>query len=548
MKTLQHAALALAVSLAVSAPALAQTPPDVGDILQERQPAPELPREGTGIQIDRPITDSVAPGGPTVVVAGIELIGNSVFDEATLLAELGEYEGQTYDLAGLRELADQLGAFYLAQGYPFARVFLPAQAASDGVIRMEVVEGRYGRVSARSSDERISRGANRLLGTLPSGEVIESTQLERTTLLLEDLPGVITRPIMRPGEQLGTGDLDIEVALDQRFGFEVGADNHGNRYTGYNRGRFNAQINSPFTFGDQLSLRSVYSEEDLWLGSLTYSRPLGTHGMRLSASYAHTSYELARDFADFGFEGEARISSLGLSYPIVRSQRQNLSLSGTYQYKDLIDEQPDTERKESHNIPLSLSFDRRDGFGGGGILFGSVTLTAGDMRLDETLSAADLRDTDGRFTKFNLDIVRLQALPIDQLTLYARYSGQLADSNLDSSENFSLAGPSGVRAYPVGEVSGNEGSLVQLELRYRLGQLSPYAFYDYGRVQADTNRVDGQDNPTTSLGGAGLGVRFDYAGFSLDASAAWRTQGSRPADENESDSQPRFWLSATYAF
>ena len=548
MKTLRYSALAIAVSLAVSAPALAQTPPDIGDILQERQPAPELPREGAGIQIDRPVTESVAPGGPTVVVERITLTGNSVFDEATLLAELGDYQGQAYDLSELRGLADHLGAFYLSQGYPFARVFLPAQTAANGVIRMEVVEGRYGRVSARSDDERISSGANRLLGSLPSGNVIESTQLERTTLLLEDLPGVITRPIMRPGEQLGTGDLDIEVALDQRFGFEVGADNHGNRYTGYNRGRFNAQINSPFTFGDQLSFRSVYSDGDLWLGSLTYSAPVGVYGMRVNASYAHTSYELGRDFADFGFEGKARISSLGMSYPLVRTQRQNLTLSGTYQHKALTDERPDRERKTSRNIPLSLSFDRRDGFGGGGILFGSATLTAGDMSLDENLKALDNRGGDGRFTKFNLDIIRLQALPVDQLTLYARYSGQLADSNLDSSENFSLAGPSGVRAYPVGEVSGNEGSLLQLELRYRLGQFSPYAFYDYGKVRADAKRVAGQDNATTSLAGAGLGVRYNQAGFSLDASAAWRTQGSRPSDDNESDRKPRVWISASYAF
>ena len=50
--------------------------------------------------------------------------------------------------------------------------------------------------------------------------------------------------------------------------------------------------------GDQLSLRSLYTEEGMWYGSLDYSLPLGGSGLRGKVGYAHTYYELGKEFAD----------------------------------------------------------------------------------------------------------------------------------------------------------------------------------------------------------------------------------------------------------
>ena len=55
--------------------------------------------------------------------------------------------------------------------------------------------------------------------------------------------------------------------------------------------------------------------------------------------------------------------------------------------------------------------------------------------------------TAGHFGKWNLDLTRLQHID-DRLALYLSYSRQWAEKNLDSSEKFSLGGPSGVRAIP----------------------------------------------------------------------------------------------------
>lgn len=528
------------VGVSAVAQAQAPLPPDVGDILQERREAPEMPQARAPLEIQTPVLQPVEPGGPSVRLQAIELTGNSVFTAETLLSELGEIAGMEVDLAGLRALADQLMAFYQRQGYLFATVFLPAQTADEGRVRMDIIEGQFGVVEASGDDARLVAGTNQRLSVLTPGDVITSNALERTTLLLEDLPGLAIEPIIRPGEQFGTGDLQINVLLEQPYGFELGLDNHGNRYTGYHRARFDAQANSLIEFGDQLSLRTLYSEEDLLLGSLTYTRPLGRDGLRLTASHAYTSYELGRDFNELGLEGRAEITNLGLSYPLIRSEALNLTLASSLQYKDLEDRAPDRDdNKTSRSIPVSLSFDRRDRLGGGGLWFGSLSATPGEIRLSQAQRAEDVLGIHGSYTAFNLDLIRVQALPIDALSLYARYSSQWADSNLDSSESFSLAGPTGVRAYPVGEVSGDEGWLTQAELRYRYGMFAPYVFYDIGSVTSQ---------PSTTLAGAGIGTRVSYQRLTLDAGAAWRTRGDRPADLNESDQRPRLWFSATLTF
>lgn len=558
MKRMRTTSLSLLIAvpaglaLAFSQSATAQVPPDAGQLLQELRTAPLVPAPSPDFRVDPQAPTETAPGGAQVVVQRIELSGHSVFDEATLQDVLGEVAGQSFDLAGLRGLANRLTSFYHSSGYPFARAFLPAQTASDGVIRIEIVEGRYGEIRTQG-DETYAARASSFVASLRPGEVIENRRLERTTLILDDQPGISISPVMRPGEALGTGDLDIRVTRERGIGAEVGLDNHGNRFTGSHRVRANLQADSPFLFGDQLSVRSLYTEEAMWLGSVTYSLPVGHSGLRGSVSYAHTEYELARDFKGQG-EGDAKVATVGLSYPLVRSQQTNLTLSATYQHKNLYNQRsPDSSALDddysSQSVPVALQFDRRDSLGGGGITFGSATMTLGKLNLSRDMRELDIsglnEDRHGSFTKLNLDLVRLQALP-GSFTLYGRFAGQWAADNLDSSEGLSLGGANGVRAYPSGEGSGDVGWLAQLELRYAIGSATPYVFYDAGHTRRNAKPTEVSGNEKTEIAGGGIGVRYQNQRWLLDAAAAWRGQDEPTADPK--DPRPRFWVSATYRF
>lgn len=524
------ASLALCAPLAGAQPA----PPDAGRILQEnRNTELQPPRPVEGFQPQGQRLTETPEGGPEVQVTELRISGNSVYSESELLEVVGDLRGRPFDLAELRAVANELSTFYRNNGYLFARAVLPPQDLIDGVLLIEVVEGRYGTVLATGKDS-ISAGAQPFLSALKPGAVISSRPLERTMLLLDDQPGVSVAPAMRPGTLAGTGDIEVVMQPLQRVEIDMGGDNHGGEYSGEYRGHLGLRMNSLARFGDQVSVRGSYSSEGLLFGEAGYSLPLGGSGLRGNLSYARTTYELAAPFDDLS--GTADVAAVGLSYPLIRTSMGNLTASAAFNHKDLENEVQGErfESKSSRSWPVGLQFDRRDALGGGGVTYGAVTVTPGDLESDDDAAVQ------GSFVKANLQLVRSQNIG-RSLSLFTRLSGQWSDSALDSSESFILGGATAVRAYPQGEAAGAKGMLAQLELRYRTRYVDPYLFYDTGRIDEDAQ------NDSRTLAGGGVGLRHSNDRFRLDLAAAWRTKGG---DASTADNQrdPQLWLSSSFFF
>jgi hemolysin activation/secretion protein len=466
-----------------------------------------------------------------VRITRIEFSGHSVFDEATLQAVIDDALDSEQDLAGLREIANRLSRYYRERGYPFAHAILPPQTLSNGVLKITLFEGRYGKVRA-SGDDALAAQAQPWLDALQAGEVIAAGPLERTTLLLGDQPGLHIVPVMRPGEAVGSGDLDVRVSPGKRVRISLGLDNHGSQSSG--RGRVHAAVlaNRLLTLGDELSATALYSEEDLWLGRIGYSLPLGYRGLRGEIAYARTEYDLGKPFA--GFTGTADIGSARLSYPVVRSQRSNLIASLSYRHKKLDDRLNEIsyQRRDSDSWSLVLQFDHRDSLGGGGVSYGELGLTDGDLSNDAAGA------TEGNFSYASLDLSRIQSLP-GRFSLWANARVQWADTPLDSSEAMSLGGANGVRAYPQGEVSGSRVWLARLEARYQApAQLTPYLFFDQGQ------RESYRDETEERRAGGGLGLRYSGDAWGVDAAVAFQSTGEAATEDDQRD--PRFWIQAAY--
>ncbi len=511
--------------------------------LREPVPAPPLPLPPP----PPPVT--VPPGGLTVTLKQVTVTGNTLIAQDELLRQLGLVVGKTFDFAGLSALADKLSAYYRAAGYPFARAYLPQQDLQQGTLRIEVLEGRYGTVTT-NGDPSLSPAAQRFLSPLKPGSVIESHELERVTLILDDQPGVRSTPVVRPGKEVGTGDLAIGVQRDHRYAGEIGIDNNGTRYTGRTRAHASLDVDSPFTLGDQVSLQGMYTNEQMWFGSASYALPLGATGLRGRVGYSRSYYALADSFAALNATGTANVSSAGLSYPLVRSQRRNITLSATLEHKRLRDQQGATDSssdKSSNSVPIAVNFDVRDNLLRGGVTYGAVSWTPGRLSLDGALLETDAMTarSAGHFSKLNLDLARIQSVA-EHVDVYGRVSAQWASKNLDSSQKFGLGGRNGVRAYPGGEGYGDAGALLQLELRYAAGAWMPYVFYDAGRITANREPWTTDSNHRT-LAGAGAGLRYDNRAFNASLVAAWRTRGGKPRSEPH-DSQPMAWLNVGYRF
>lgn len=539
--------------LCVAAAAQAQTPalpPDAGRLLQEQAPhAPRGPAPARPLGIEAPAASPLPQGVPTqpVMIRSVRIEGWGADVAAALpglIDELNAQAGRELDFDGIRALGRLAQQRVRAAGYPLARSYLAPQDLTEGVLRIGIAEGRFGQITLRGPEAGLA-----WLRNLHPGDAVYMPQLERSLSLLADLPGVQVEPVMRAGDAAGTADLHVDLKVARSVRGEIGVDNHGSRYAGRERVRANVQVANPLSFGDELSVSASYSVEGTWLGSATYSLPLGANGLTGSVTLSRTDYQLGREFAALGASGTANVLSAQLSYPLQRSRDANLRLSAGMAAKQLVDARDATgtrEMRRAQTLLLAASGDLRDA---AGVSWGSFALTHGRLRLDEALDAADRAGawTRGCFTKATLDAGRLQPLAAG-VTLYGRLAAQWANKNLDSAEKLFLGGPYGVRAWPGGEGVGDQGALIQLELQAPVGATEPFVFYDAGRVRINSNAFVANARNRRSIAGAGLGLRWRQANLSLEGSVGWRTGAARTSTVEPDSSQPQLWLTAGYRF
>lgn len=539
--------------LTLSSTAFAQFP-DGGSQLQQIPPSPTLEQAEPEIQVEQTQEPAVAPADSArIQVNSLHLTGQSLYTEAELLSVTGFTAGQELSLGELQQMATRIAAFYHEKGYFVAQAYLPAQEIQQGAVTIAVVEGRYGDISLRNQSNLSDRQVNSSLAGLNSGEVIESSALESRLLLLSDTPGVNVRSTLVPGASVGAADLVVDVVPGQRVNGSIDADNAGNYYTGEYRLGATLNINNLAGQGDVATLRVLHGFDGLNYGRAAYQMQFGR--ATAGVAYSRMEYELGKDFSDLDANGTADIASVFASYPLIRSRRSNLYAQVGYDYKtfeDRIDalSPPIVVDKNIHVLMTTLRGDHRDDLGRGGVTAGGLTWSTGvlDIETPEARAADDISARrNGNYNKLGMYAMRLQNIT-ERVSLYGAISGQLASKNLDSSEQMSLGGMYGVRAYPQGEAFGDEGYLATVEARYLLAQLSSQqlgqvhlvGFVDGGSVTVNKDPWDGSDNSRT-LTGAGVGVNWvDTNNFSVKTSYA-RKLGSEDATAAP-DSNGRFWV------
>lgn len=501
--------------------------PGAGAILQQSQPAtlPLPSSTGADLTINRE-PDVKLPSSAPFLVNTIRITGNKKIATATLQALVADGEGKSLTLEQLGALASRITEYYRSQGYPLARAIVPAQTVRAGTVEIQIIVARYGKVIL---DNRSRVGDALLLATLSQlqiGEDVQQQGLDKTLLLLSDIPGVLVNAKLNPGDAVGTSDLEVSTKSGPAVSGNIGLDNYGSRYTG--KPRVNASVNiiDPLNlkFSNLLSLSALSSGGGLNYGRMAYESVVNGQGTRLAGSYSMLRYELGEPLAALKVNGTAMVMSLWIKHPLVRSR--DVNVYGQIQYdgkqlKDRIDTSGIRTDRHLDNWTLSLA---GDALLLGGTNAWSLGWTSGRVGFND--SAAQLADaatakTQGGFYKWNANLTRLQSLS-PKVALYLALSGQWANTNLDSAEKMSLGGPSTVRAYDAGALSGDSGYLGTAELRYDLGlgwngQWQTVAFVDAAGATVNKNVWAAGTNSAT-LSGAGVGL--NWAGPNQ-----WRARG-----------------------
>lgn len=560
-------AMAALVWLCLVVTPAAAAPPDAGQLLREQQPQRQLPHQFPQLEAEKeraPLVDS----GIKVMVKGVRFSGfEGLATENELQALVADVIGSELGFQQLQALAARVTAYLKDKGWFLARAYLPGQAITSGIIEIAVIQGRSDGSLQIKPAENVRISTRRLYdmtaAAVAAGAALHEKQLERSILLMNDLPGLSARASLAAGSTPGTTAVQVDVSEGPLFSGAVWSDNHGNRHTGTWRGTGMLNVNDPLRYGDQLSLL-LTGAEGLNQGRAAYSFPLFSDGLKGTIAYTGMGYELIGDLASLKAGGYSHSVDSAISYPWLRSRVANIQSSLGYQFKIFADDADGTKVRDKriHSGTAAISGDYYDRFMGGGYSAWNAGVTVGTLQVG--IEDVSITGTEGTYTHFNLGVSRLQRLA-ERLSINFSWSTQLSLDNLDSSEKFNLGGPHGVRAYTVGEGVGDSGHLFNVDLRYdlplpsRFGLVQLNGFYDAG--QTTMHHSPWQNSVVTASGknsywlqGAGAGVSYVF-GRQLNIRGNWaRTIGDNPGRstsgkgaDGRSDAD-RFWLQAMILF
>jgi hemolysin activation/secretion protein len=550
--------------MVVAGGATAQTPPSAGTLLQqiEQGKKPELP--SVTPVVPTPATAEVKDvGAKTAVVSQFVFVGNTILSQAQLGEAVSAYVGRSLSFAELQQAATAVAERYREAGW-IVKVYVPEQKISGGIVSIRVIEAKFG--AARIEGERPTHIApERVLSfanaQLKPGEVLNMAQIDRLLLTIDDLPGISAVGSLAEGKTEGETDVSIRLTDTARAFGSVDVGNASSRASGSEAITGNLFIDSPGGIGDQLTA-SVSHSAGLDYLRLGYSLPMGSNGWRVRLNASGLNYAfIVPEFETISPKGSSNVVGLELTYPLLRARSRNVYLTiGLDDKKFKNTNKLGTVSDYGMGVySVAMNGNMTDGIGGGGINVGSVNYASGQVNLDGSpnqVSDAATTRTHGNFSRLRYALSREQAL-FTNTSLFGSYSGQVASSNLDSSERFYLGGANGVRAYPGNEGGGSEGELATIELRQRFaGNLTLAGFYDWGAIKVNrNNNFLGSATPNTyTLHGYGLSLAAAF-GSSVSVKATWaRRDGDNPSptptgrDQDGSLDLDRFWLQVSMSF
>ena len=315
----------------------------------ERPPPVLPPRPAPPPVPERPST------GLAVFVRDVRLTGNTVFTEEELDPITGRYEGRAITTEDLLQLRDELTVHYVERGYINSGAVVPDQDVVDGVIMVEIVEGRLDEIQVTGLtwlrpgfvEGRIRLGV---------GPPLNVTDLqERLQLLLTDPAIERLDARLGPGPRRGESRLEVAVREARRLTAALELSNDRSTSVGEPHGEVEATLRSVFGYGDPLRVRLGLTE-GLRNGEVAYSAPLGPEGLRLRLlAEASDSDVVEEPFDQADIESETYTAEIGLRWPLALSLDREVTVGA------------DLARRRSETFifgrrfPFSPGTERRDG-------------------------------------------------------------------------------------------------------------------------------------------------------------------------------------------
>lgn len=488
---------------------------------------------------------------------GFRIQGAILIGEAELQAQLSHAIGKEYSLAKLQTLTLNLVGYYARKGY-VARVVLPPQEIVGGIVEIRIIEGKRGSLNIDNQGKLIdsARVQGFIDQRLPSGAAMDLSRLGEAMNILNDQPGIEAKTAIVRGSGEGDVDLVVTAADKPLVTTDVGVNNQGSRGTGEVQAQGSVVLNNPTGRFDAASLLVNANKGSTYLRA-DYSLAVGDTGLRMGVNASRMRYEVVQPgMTNLDPHGTAGTYGINASYPLSHREDFKFVITGSYDDKTLIDQTSAGETSDQEirvtNVgfsgvvqPIATTF-------GVGLSVGDSNQGNEGARTTDSVS----RGVEGSYTKLSYNFGHIRPIA-EQWSISTALRGQFANKNLNSTERFNLGGPKGVRSYPAGEAGGDEGWLLNIDLRKEVNQtLAATIFADAGSIKVNDATWDNWNTGNTRLENRyelyGVGAGFDWrlapnAVLSMSMAVPIGENPGRDINDRNSDSrdsdQARIWFS-----
>jgi hemolysin activation/secretion protein len=498
--------LAPASAAAQNQPTADRSEPAV--IEREAEPRERQERETPRVEVVSPDAASAAANTPEVIAAAIRVIGAGRVSTSAFAPAIEPYLGRPLEHADLVRLATDVARVLRNAGFGLATAWVPAQDLANGVLTVEVDEGRIGEIRATGPGARL---VEQRLNDVIGGQAVRTAELERQLLLVGDMAGLWVGDARLLREN-GRNVLTLSTRYD-RSQVRVQIDNWGTSRVGPIRAWTEAAAHGLVRPGDSLRVGAAFTPldpQEFQFFEGFYRLPVGAGGTTIGAG-GYVGRTRSEEVGSDTFEGDSSEITFEVAHPLTRSRARSLWLTGRVEIRDSELQRAGSLIRDDRIVSASAALYGWERIGNGRIR-GRLSLIQGLDLFDATDIGdplASRADASGVFTKMEVWAEYWRSLGGGfSMELSAR--SQAADGPLLSSEEMGLGGPQFLRAFDYREVSGDEGSAASAELRFDIKDVARpisnvqlYAYADGGIV-----RDLGFNRDRDGLASAGGGIRF----------------------------------------
>lgn len=450
---------------------------------------------------------------PRVPVHTISVTGNRLLSDGELRAIVKSYEGRELKFEEIQAIGKEIEAAYRAKGFLLVKTVVPPQDTSLGLVQLQVLEGKIGEVVVEGNERYPADFLRARFEDAVPREGSKATDFQRGLFLLNELPDMTLKAVLRAGAEEGTTDVVLRAEEDKNFHVSLEYNNFGTRLTGEHRFGVTPDASSVFFPGDRFVARAIFATPSQNTGFLqgSYSVPVSKSGTRVGLGYANGSYTVGREVAVLDIRGTANIFNLTVDQPLVRSLTHSSDLNFRLGYSDLDNRILGQPLSNDKYTSASLGY-RGEWRDDSGRFLGKASITKGLGGTRQGDPNASRLGAGSDFTRYNFDVARIQEFSPQWLAVL-RGSAQVAFEPLFSAEQFAVGGPDTVRGFSQAESLGDQAYNATLELRWSplpedTKLFQTVFFVDHGAVV----RRQPQPGETGSdkLTGAGVGFRVNY--------------------------------------